>query len=303
MVDVQLAQPTTEHASSNCGVAITSNAPVETPLQSGWQIYFSKKPDSATNLNQFAHSLNELGSFNTLEGFWRHYSFMSQPSDLASNLNVMVFREGLTPAWESFPKGGCWIVRVRKGNGIINRLWEELLISVVCELFHDLDLVGVTLSVRERNDMLSVWTQSEKRFPIGERLKEILSLDMSTLVEYQLFSNATKNLSTFRNTKAYVYAVNNNASQVGVGGGNSNSRTPPHGGANSYGGGGGGRYPGRVAVADVVITDTDRHSRGTRTSSSSNNSSSRTRDSITKITAAKTSLVAAANAEVVHVEV
>ncbi len=101
-----------------------------------------------------------------------------------------MFREGLIPAWESFPHGGAWIIKVRKRNGVIKQLWEQLLFACVGELFDEPnELAGVCLSTRMREDNLSVWvhrdhTDSGKiaKMRIGEKMREILSLDPSIKV-------------------------------------------------------------------------------------------------------------------------
>ena len=122
-----------------------------------------------------------------------------------------MFRKNLVPAWETFPKGGAWIIKVRKKNGVIGRLWEELLFACVGELFEEPDVVGVVLSSRSSQDLLSVWnsdnTNGDVRFRIGDRLRDILNLDESTQVEYKSFQSAISDGSSFRNAATYVYAA------------------------------------------------------------------------------------------------
>eukprot|EP00823_Brevimastigomonas_motovehiculus_P008453 TRINITY_DN7744_c0_g1_i1.p1 TRINITY_DN7744_c0_g1~~TRINITY_DN7744_c0_g1_i1.p1 ORF type:complete len:303 (+),score=57.48 TRINITY_DN7744_c0_g1_i1:71-910(+) len=181
------------------------------PLETPWTLYFDKKLAQQQDYKQFLQNLIKLGTFDTLEGFWRHYSYMTAPGDLPKDHDLFLFRNSYIPAWETFPNGGCWIIKVRKHNGVINRLWEELLFACVGEFFAEPDLVGVVLSTRARDDMLSIWhrdsSKSEVRFKIGERLKEILNLDESTQIEYKFFRFALQDGSTYRNAKAFVYAA------------------------------------------------------------------------------------------------
>jgi translation initiation factor 4E len=192
----------------------------EHPLETPWTFYFDKKLPSAntrqgaTSEPSFAHyqqNLQKLGSFSTFEGFWRHYAYLHRPEEIPKDHDLFLVRSTFIPAWESFPNGGCWIIKVRKRNGVINRLWEELLCAVVSELFEEPDVVVVELSTRLKDDALSVWnrdnTRPEIRFKIGEKLKEILNLDESTKVEYKPFSLALRDGSTYRNARPYMYAV------------------------------------------------------------------------------------------------
>jgi len=182
-------------------------------LATPWTFHFDKKLPKPANFKNYAQNLQKLGKFDTLEGFWKHYSNLKSPDAIPNGHNLFMFRHSLTPAWEVFPKGGTWIIKVRKKNGVINRLWEELLFACVGEMFEaSSDIVGVMLSIRNRDDLLSVWNKDnvkdpEVRFKIGEKLREILNLDESTQVEYKHFKSAIKDGSSFRNAKAYMYAA------------------------------------------------------------------------------------------------
>jgi translation initiation factor 4E len=183
----------------------------EHATESPWTLYFDKKLPKPANFKNYEKNLQKVGKFNTVEGFWRHFSYLKKPDDIPKGHNLFMFRNSLTPAWETFPKGGAWIIKVRKKNGVISRLWEELVFACVGELFECPDIVGVVLSVRSQQDLLSVWngdnTNPEVRFKIGDKLREILNLDESTQVEYKPFKSAIRDGSSFRNAMPYVYAA------------------------------------------------------------------------------------------------
>lgn len=180
--------------------------PGEHRLECTWSLTMSKKPENPTNKDEFRSTLIPLAKFNSLEGYCRIFNLLGDPTTFPSLTNVQIFREGKDPLWESFPEGGCWTIRVRKANGILDRLWEELLFATIAGHFEDPDLVGVVLSCRQRFDMLSVWNRSPNNFSNGEKLKEVLNLSADVRVEYQSFVNAKMHQSTFRNAKPYRYA-------------------------------------------------------------------------------------------------
>jgi hypothetical protein len=63
---------------------------------------------------------------------------------------------------------------------VINRLWEELCFACIGEWFADPDVVGITLSTRAKDDNIAVWHRGpDMNASIGEKLKEILNLDVS----------------------------------------------------------------------------------------------------------------------------
>ena len=59
-------------------------------------------------------------------------------------------------------------------------------------------------------DLISVWNRDNRndeiRFRIGEKMKEILELEPSTVIEYKHHAVSMQDCSTFRNAKAYVFA-------------------------------------------------------------------------------------------------
>ena len=48
----------------------------------------------------YKDNLKNMGSFNTLEGFWRYYVHLKRPSTLQRDVNLYIFRKGCAPMWE-----------------------------------------------------------------------------------------------------------------------------------------------------------------------------------------------------------
>jgi len=195
-------------------------APVAAPtvsephaLDSGWTFHMDRKQKRGASHKDFTSGLKTICSFKTIEQFYDIWSFIKKPDALPPNVNIYMFREGLVPAWESFPNGGHWIIKVTKGNGLITTLWDELVMAVLGEQFGTKELVGIALSVRARNDVLTLWNRDNNennvRFKLGERLKTILNLHHNTTVEYKDFGAAIKDKSTTRDAKQYIYVPQN----------------------------------------------------------------------------------------------
>mmetsp|Transcript_16420 Transcript_16420/g.14714 ORF Transcript_16420/g.14714 Transcript_16420/m.14714 type:complete len:232 (+) Transcript_16420:93-788(+) len=182
-------------------------------LQTPWSLYWLNKNYLAPNSSQesYLSNLRKLGTFNSIESFWRHYTHLKRPSKLEHGFNIALFRVNLVPAWESFPTGGCWIIKIAKKEPFLDGLWEELIMSTIGENFLTPELVGLLLSIRREVCMITVWnrdnTKNDVRFRIGERLKEILNLDEESTVEYKFFADSVKDKSTHRNATAYTYTM------------------------------------------------------------------------------------------------
>ncbi|CAE7815298.1 NCBP [Symbiodinium microadriaticum] len=144
--------------------------------------------------SEYRASLIKLGSFDTVESFWKLYLYLKRPSVLDVNVNLYLFRDGpdIAPMWECFPKGGCWILKVKKkrdsGASVLGKMWQDMVLSTVGELFEEPDVVGDN-------------TNDEVRFHIGEKMKQILDLEPSTMIEYKHHASSMRDMSSFRNAK------------------------------------------------------------------------------------------------------
>lgn len=189
------------------------------PLQTGWVFWYDKKQryDPTKPVDEYKSNLQKIASFDTVESFWKLYCHLKRPSGLDLNVNLYLFRDGAgqIPMWEAYPRGGCWILKVKKRRdseaSVLGKMWQELVIAAIGECFEEPDVVGVSVCIRKNEDLLSVWNadnrNDEIRFRIGEKLKQILDLEASTIIEYKHHSESMQDRSTFRNAKPYVFAA------------------------------------------------------------------------------------------------
>jgi translation initiation factor 4E len=131
----------------------------EHTLQTPWSFWYDKKQarrsadkaDSAEYLSR----LVKLGSFDTVESFWKMYLYMKRPSAMEVNVNLYLFRDGknIAPMWEAFPRGGCWILKIKKkkegGASVLGKMWNDLVIATTGECFEEPDVVGISVCLRK----------------------------------------------------------------------------------------------------------------------------------------------------------
>lgn len=81
-------------------------------------------------------------------------------------------------------------------------MWEELIFTLIGENFEDPEVVGIVLSIRQREDIIAIWTKDSKnhslRYKIAEKLKQIWVLDPNSSIEYKNHSASMKDGSTYR---------------------------------------------------------------------------------------------------------
>lgn len=130
----------------------------EHPLETAWSFWFDKKMPQKADKKVFQQNLQKLCTFETVEGFWRHYAHLKRPSSLLNDSNLYLFRGGEqhTPMWEAYPNGGCWILKLKKKAEVLSDMWQSLLLAAIGEIFEEPDVVGVTVAIRTKEDLLSV---------------------------------------------------------------------------------------------------------------------------------------------------
>jgi translation initiation factor 4E len=114
--------------------------------------------------------------------------------------------------FKKWPKGGCWILQVKKKTDAhsYNKKWEKLLFACIAEEFGDDNVAGIVLSVRQKKNLIEIWLKNSQdetdRIKIGEKIRELLELEPTNLVFY--FKEHQKSLkegSTLRGVEHYSF--------------------------------------------------------------------------------------------------
>ena len=172
-------------------------------FHSEWTFWFDQSKSSKKPEDTFEEVVVKLGSFNDIKVFWSLYTHIAKPETIPAGSNLRLFRGSILPSWENFAEGGCWIVRFSK-NIRPNHIWEELVFSAIGERFEDDAIAGVVISKRKQDDYVSVWVKDNNlRFRVGEKMKQILNLDVNAHIEYKFNSHSIRDRSTSRNSKVY----------------------------------------------------------------------------------------------------
>uniref|UniRef100_A0A8D1I3F1 Eukaryotic translation initiation factor 4E family member 2 n=1 Tax=Sus scrofa TaxID=9823 RepID=A0A8D1I3F1_PIG len=137
--------------------------PAEHPLQYNYTFWYSRRtPGRPTSSQSYEQNIKQIGTFASVEQFWRFYSHMVRPGDLTGHSDFHLFKEGIKPMWEddANKNGGKWIIRLRKG--LASRCWENLILAMLGEQF----MVGEEIC----GAVVSVRFQRRTLFPFGTRL-------------------------------------------------------------------------------------------------------------------------------------
>lgn len=134
------------------------------PLRYTWVIWQQLVASGGKAL-PYGESTRAIDSFNTVSAFWKTWSRLPQPSELIQNRMavsgsgadgprivdaVMVFRDGVEPAWEDAANAdGGHFQFLFKGNtqpGQLDEHWNNLVLGVVGATIEPVDMItGVRL--------------------------------------------------------------------------------------------------------------------------------------------------------------
>ncbi|CAO2625318.1 Eukaryotic translation initiation factor 4E type 2 [Lemmus lemmus] len=172
--------------------------PAEHPLQYNYTFWYSRRtPGRPTSSQSYEQNIKQIGTFASVEQFWKFYSHMVRPGDLTGHSDFHLFKEGIKPMWEddANKNGGKWIIRLRKG--LASRCWENLILAMLGEQFMvGEEICGAVVSVRFQEDIISIWnkTASDQATTarIRDTLRRVLNLPPNTIMEYKTHTDSIK---------------------------------------------------------------------------------------------------------------
>jgi translation initiation factor 4E len=145
------------------------------PLRNSWAFWFRPPISKQNGFVEYEKTLHAIASFDSVEDFFLVYKYLKRPSTLPLVSDYHIFKKGIRPIWEDDDnrKGGKWIVRLKKG--VADRYWEELVFAIVGDQFAEAsdEVCGAVLSVRNGEDILSIWTRND-----GGRVLKIRYVDV-----------------------------------------------------------------------------------------------------------------------------
>ncbi|KAL6073871.1 Translation initiation factor eIF4e [Balamuthia mandrillaris] len=200
--------PTEEVAPSGIDLSIKH------PLEFEWTFWYDKRrllPKGGRvrgERQMFESNLQEIGTFGSVEDFWRYYNHMVKPSELENNANYHLFKQGVKPMWEdpANANGGKWIVQVKRSPQKTDQYWEDLVLAMIGETLEGGDeICGAVMSKRKAGDKIALWNRSsdeDKIMDLGRKLK--LSLGIKEKMIYQNHADSMRSGASYSNPDRYI---------------------------------------------------------------------------------------------------
>ncbi|TQS31449.1 hypothetical protein Golomagni_08269, partial [Golovinomyces magnicellulatus] len=132
-------------------------------LKDAWSFWYRPPISKAHGYIEYENTLHGIATVQTAEEFWGVYTHLKRPSKLPVVSDYHLFKRDIRPIWEDDVnrKGGKWVVRMKKG--VADRYWEDLLLALIGDQFGDAgeEVCGAVLSMRNGEDILSIWTRTD----------------------------------------------------------------------------------------------------------------------------------------------
>lgn len=131
-------------------------------LPDSW-VFWTRPPISkAHGYVAYEKTLHPMAKCSTVEEFFAIYKCLKAPSNVPLMTDYHLFKDGIRPIWEDKEnkEGGKWVLRLKKG--VVDRYWDDILFACIGgQLCDDSTQVnGIVLSVRNGEDVISIWTAS-----------------------------------------------------------------------------------------------------------------------------------------------
>lgn len=184
------------------------------PLEYEWTFWYDKRPAVARRLkgeqDSYENNLRAIGTFGTVEDFWRYYNHLVKPSKLEMNSNYHFFKSGIKPMWEDSEnsKGGKWVLTF-KDKAMVDACWENVVLGMVGETLDvENEITGAVMSRRKAGDRIAIWNRSKDNeqaiMGVGRKLKAILGVEFNKVQSsYQSHEDSIKSGASYSNPAKY----------------------------------------------------------------------------------------------------
>lgn len=157
--------------------------------------YRIQQPISKNQQNkEYKDTLQKLGSFDTVEDFWKIFQHIQKPESLKPGIEIALFKNNIKPVWEDTENlnGGRFSLRIKKDSSLL--VWQEMIIDFLSDdalpkKFKD-EINGLVLATKKDYNFIQIWIKNFSQQNIEEFqnvLRQIFSLTKEIEIDVKSF--------------------------------------------------------------------------------------------------------------------
>ncbi|MCQ2818329.1 MAG: eukaryotic translation initiation factor EIF4E family protein [archaeon] len=179
------------------------------PLNSTWSFYYASRKEKDYHIN-YKERCQPVAEFSTMEDFFKVYLKIKPINEIGHCCDLSVFKKGYEPMWESCTNAGIWMFRFKRTDDLkeVQQQWEKIIFSLITEKFNEVNILGTTLSIRSRENLVEIWFNYFRRESIKNSVLNILKTLFNEYKSDALFyfkdvNQSLNEGSTLRNVETY----------------------------------------------------------------------------------------------------
>eukprot|EP01013_Petalomonas_cantuscygni_P030479 TRINITY_DN56449_c0_g1_i1.p1 TRINITY_DN56449_c0_g1~~TRINITY_DN56449_c0_g1_i1.p1 ORF type:complete len:301 (+),score=24.55 TRINITY_DN56449_c0_g1_i1:76-978(+) len=143
-------------------------------LSCSWTFWAYRPPGKG---GSYAESLVEIGSFDSVQGFWAHYSYLTRLGSFTGGQGIFLFRTGVQPMWEVPANSSGGRVTVIVPRAAADVLFEIVLLSAIGGTAPAMNQIqGIVGCHKANGHRVAVWTRTQDGLAVADLTTWLASL-------------------------------------------------------------------------------------------------------------------------------